>query len=265
MNTQKLVLCAMAVMIFQDSSNAQGPQVVARAANTNTMVSAMPDVRGWTDPALNHNKLLQQQTSEGMYKLVGPYKVVGTSFLYGEHLAGDMYAPEAKAFNIYLSYNTYNQEVEFYSTSNPDKALVRETGTLDSFTIKGNTDLGFTENLKFIYGKHLGSKDKSYFQEVYKGQKYSLYKKYKSELGYVSSNIANSELRQFDLSYEYYYFDAAKGTLKKLKTGSANLIKEFKDITDLSTTVKDEEYVTNPEAVMRKAFSRLDMTAAKAF
>ena len=243
----------------------QGPAVVALSANSGNLSGSpdrngrpAPDSRGWTDPALNHNILLQSQTSEGMYKLVGPYKVVGSSFLYGEQLAGDMFAPEAKAYNIYLSYNTYNQEVEFFSTSNPDKSLVREPGTLDSFSIKANADLGFMENLKFIYGKHLAAKDKAFFQEMYKGTKYSLYKKYKSELGYVSSNIANSELRQFDLSYDYYYFDAAKGSLKKLKNGYANFIREFKDVKDLSAVVADADYITNPEAVLRKGFAFLN-------
>lgn len=258
MHIHKLAAPVLALILFQANVQAQGPQIVSRSSNSNTMVTTMPDSRGWTDPALNHNKLLQQQTSEGMYKLIGPYKVVGSSFLYGEHLAGDMFAPEAKAFNIYLSYNTYSQEVEFYSTSNPDKSLVREPGTLDSFTIKASPELGFNETLKFIYGKHLAAKDKAYFIEMYKGAKYSLYKKYKSELGYVTSNIANSELRQFDLTYDYYYYDAVKGSLKKLKSGSANFIKEFKDVKDLSAVVADADYTANPEATLRKGFAFLN-------
>ncbi len=82
---------------------AQGAQVVSLSANSNTMVATAPDSRGWTDPALNHNRLLQNQSGEGMYKLIGPYKVTGSQYLYGEHLAGDLYAPEAQAKNIYLS------------------------------------------------------------------------------------------------------------------------------------------------------------------
>ncbi|MGB3089883.1 MAG: hypothetical protein WBB20_07955, partial [Chitinophagaceae bacterium] len=51
---------------------AQGPMVTSLSANSNTMVSRTPDSRGWTDPALNHNKLLQQQSSDGGFKLIGP-------------------------------------------------------------------------------------------------------------------------------------------------------------------------------------------------
>ncbi|HWR33449.1 MAG TPA: hypothetical protein VN451_07990, partial [Chitinophagaceae bacterium] len=197
------ILCS----VFNNYSLAQASTnvPVALSANSGRMVSVQPDSRGWTDPALNHNKLLQQHTSEGMYKLIGAYKVVGTSFLFGEHYPADMFAPEVKAYNIFISYNTYNQEVEFYSKGNPDKSLVKEPGTLDSFIIHQNIDMGIISPLKFVYGSVLGVKDKYYFQEICIGKRFSLYKRYKSELAYVSSNYVQSELRQFDLDYEYYY------------------------------------------------------------
>ncbi|MEO7984170.1 MAG: hypothetical protein ABI688_08815, partial [Bacteroidota bacterium] len=75
----------------------------------------------YIDNALKYNRLLKEQSGEGVYKLIGAYKVVGTSYLFGEKTKGDLFTPEAKAYNIFLSYNTYNQEVEFYSSSNPDK------------------------------------------------------------------------------------------------------------------------------------------------
>ena len=97
--------------------------------------------------------------------MIGTYKVVGSSYLFGEHHKGDMFAPEAKAYNIFISYNTYNQEVEFYSTGNPDKSLVREPGTLDSFIIHTNIESGITSPLKFVYGPLLGTKDKFFHGE----------------------------------------------------------------------------------------------------
>lgn len=39
---------------------------------------------GWVDPALNHNRLIREQTADGVYKLVGTFKVIGTSYLFGE-------------------------------------------------------------------------------------------------------------------------------------------------------------------------------------
>ena len=217
-----------------------------------------PDMRAWTDPALNHNKLIVERSSEGGYKLVGPYKVVGTCFLFGEHHKGDMYAPEAKALNVFVSYNTYNQELEFYSTANPDKPLVKEPGDLDSFNIQSNVPLGIISNLKFVYGSHLGSKDKAYFLEMFAGERFSLYKKYKSDLDYVSSNLGQSELRQFDLQYEYYYHDNQKKSLKKLKANAPALIKEFKSEKDLSAVIGNEDFANNPEDGLRKAFRSLN-------
>lgn len=217
-----------------------------------------PDVRAWSDPALNHNKLVQQQT-DGGYKMIGTYKVIGTSYLFGEHHKGDMFAPEAKAYNVFLSYNTYNQEVEFYSTANPDKPLIREPGSLDSFIIQANIPAGITSNLKFVYGGLIGSREEAYFQEMYAGSRFSLYKRYKSDLDYVASNLGQSELRQFDLQYDYFYYDSEKKTMKKLKGNAASVIKEFKSTQDLSLSIANEDFTPNPEEGLRKAFTALDV------
>lgn len=213
---------------------------------------------GYMDNALNYNRLIKEKTADGVYKMIGPYKVVGTQFLFGEKNQGNLFSPEAKAYNIYLSYNTYNQEVEFYSTSNPDKPLVKEPETVDSFIIQENISLGITQPLKFVYGIPLGATDKYFYQEVYDGKRFSLYKRYKSELGYVSTNYIQSELRQFDLSYEYYYTDTQKKGIKKLKANASNVIKEFKEIKDISGAVSNADFDVNKEEALRKAFEYLN-------
>jgi hypothetical protein len=250
-----VVLLSVAPGVF---SSAQGPQINSISANSgSTSFARVPDSRGWTDPALNHNKLLQNQAGEGMYKLIGPYKVIGTSYLFGEHHKGDMFSVEAKALNIYISYNTYNQEVEFYSTSNPDKPLIKEPGDLDSFTLKQNKELGMESDMKFLYGAQLGSKDKSYFLEMATGN-YKLYKRYKSDLKMSSTNYVQSELREFDLQYEYYYTGGSAKGLKKIKPNASSFIKEFKDIKDLSGILTTEEFSMNQENAMRKAIIHLN-------
>lgn len=248
------------------SINAQQLQhPVSLSANSGSMTGSptkfggmAPDSRGWTDPALNHNKLLQQQSADGNYKLIGPYKVVGSQYLFGEHHKADMFTPEAKAYNIFVSYNTYNQEVEFYSTSNPNTPLVREPGTVDSFTIHSNAELGIAKNLRFIYGTALGSKDKFYYQQILAGKQYSVYKRYKSDLGYVGTNLAQSELRQFDLQVEYYYTAKDNKGLKKLKANAPSVIKEFKDVKDLSSVITADMFTANPEEALSKAFISLN-------
>lgn len=240
------------------SARGQGAMVSSNSANSNSLVAFKPDSRGWTDPALNHNKLLQQQAGDGVFKLIGPYKVIGSSYLFGEHHKADLFAPEAKAFNIYVSYNTYNQELEFYSSSNPNSPLVKEPGTVDSFMIHANKEAGFEHPLKFIYGAALGTKEKYFFQEICKGEFFSLYKRYKSDLGYSSSNYVQSELRQFDLQYEYYYQEKGSKSLKKIKPNSVSVVKEFKSVKDLSPDITAKDFEGNPETGFCKAFGLLN-------
>ena len=260
-----ICLTACLLISFCSFTQAQQPQVISRSSNSGSLNGGFdswgrpaPDSRGWTDPALNHNKLVQQQAGDGMYKLIGPYKVVGTQFLYGEHHMGDMFSTEAKAFNIFISYNTFNQEVEFYSTSNPDRPLIKEPGEVDSFMIHQNIELEINTPLKFVYGTHLGSGDKYFYQEVYAGKQFSLYKRYKSELGYVSTNYVQSELRQFDLTFEYYYNETGKKGVKKIKPNASSVVKEFKNIKDLSVAVNSAEFDVNREESLRKAFDYLN-------
>jgi hypothetical protein len=211
-----------------------------------------------SDLAMNHNRLLREKTSEGVYKMIGPYKVVGTSYLFGEKNKGDLFSTAAKAYNIYLSYNTYNQEVEFYSTSNPDKPLIKEPGEVDSFTILPSAELGITKPLKFIYGSLLNSTEKTYYQEVYAGKRFGIYKRYKSDLGYVSTNYVQSELRQFDLAFDYYYTDIEKKTIKKIKSNASNVIKEFKSIKDVSSVATNDGFSTTPDLAFTKVFEFLN-------
>lgn len=227
---------------------------------TGLSVQAQPGAPGYVDNALNYNRLIREKTGEGVYKLIGPYKVIGTSYLFGEKVKGSLFTQEAKAYNILLSYNTYNQELEFYSSSNPDKPLIKEPGTADSFSLTIESDPGTKEEIRFIYGSVLGSSDKVYFKQIYTGKRFGIYKRYRSELGYVSSNYVQSELRQFDLLYDYYYTDnekKEKGT-KKLKANVSNIIKEFKDIKDISTVLTNDSFNANQETALQKVFEYLN-------
>ncbi len=219
----------------------------------------MPSAPGsWSDPALNHNRLIQNRMGEGTYKLIGPFKVKGTPFLYGEKHEGDFFSADEKAWNLKISYNVYNQELEFYSKENSEQTLVKQPGELDSFIIHADPATMIDHPLKFVYGTVIGAKDKFYYQELYTGSQYSLYKKYKGDLNYVSDNYIQSELRQFDMDYEYYYIDHATKQVKKLKKNSSAVVKEFKNIKDISALVDATEFTANPELVLRKIFTALN-------
>lgn len=216
-----------------------------------------PDSRGWSDPALNHNRLLMERTGEGMYQQIGPYKVRGSSFLLGERRAGDLFAKGETGYNIYLSYNTYTQEIEFYSTSNPDKPLVKEKGEVDSFIFHPNKEVGIEERMKFVYGTLAGTSDKAYYQQLYTGSRFTLYKKFKCQLGTPSTNYVDTELREFDITTEYYYSDSAKKGLTKLKLNAGSIKKEFKS-EEVNAVVDASAFNENPEAVLKKVFATLN-------
>ncbi len=210
---------------------------------------------GWVDPALNHNRLLREQTGEGAFKLIGPYRVIGTSFLFGERNKGNIYGPDATAVNLMLGYNTYNQEIEFVSPGSTGKALVKAPGEIDSFVFLANASVGLKQDTRFLYGKHLGSNEKSYFMELAIGSKVGMYKRYKADVGYVSSNYVQSELRQFDLLYDYFLFNPSTRSLKKLKNNFSSIQKELSAFGNTSTVFTSEAYTANPDQAIMQAIS----------
>lgn len=208
---------------------------------------------GWVDPVLNHNRLLREQTGEGVYKLIGPYRVIGSSYFLGDRNKGHIYSTEATAQNIQIGYNTYTQEVEFISPANPTQPLIKSPGEVDSFLILANKALGLPEDMRFIFGKHVGASEKAYFQELANGSRAGIYKRYKSDVGYVSSNYVQSELRQFDMLFDYFLFNPTTRTLKKVKNNFNSLQKELTALRDVSSVFTTSAYSTNPDQALALA------------
>lgn len=203
------------------------------------------------DPAQAYNRLLIEKGA-GEYRQISNYKVTGTSFLFGEKNKGNVYAPNEGGENIPLTYDTYTQAVDFYP-SGSSKALTKEPGTLDSFVIKKNAEAMLENDITFIYGSTLGSKDKAYYQVVARGGKVSLYKKYTAQLGLVTTNIVQAELRQFDINVDYYYADSTGKGLKKLKISPKNLVKEFGSIKkDLSSIINEDDLTANRDNELKR-------------
>ncbi|MBL7708018.1 MAG: hypothetical protein JNJ86_03050 [Chitinophagaceae bacterium] len=221
-------------------------------------IAAQGSVPGYHDPALSRNKLLREQQGEGVYKLIGAYKVKGISYLFGQKLVADFFSVKETAANVNINYDTYNQEIEFFSTESPAKPLVKTPGDIDSFVVKPQADAGINEELHFIYGPLAGSSEKAYFQVITSGKRFSLYKRYKSELGYVSDNYIQSELRQFDMLSDYFYYDAVTKKMKKIKLNLSNVTKEFKSVKDVSGIATNDDFTSDPEGAMRKIFAVLN-------
>ena len=219
--------------------------------------AALAQQLSYTDPASSYMRILLEKSGEGSYQQLGNFKVVGTSYLYGPKLGGDIYTTKERATNIQLSYNTYNQQVEAYQ-NNSEKPIIMKLADVDSFRLIAARNSDFKEDLLFVNANKIDASRKFFAQHVIAGKRFNLYKAYKSELGYVSTNYVQSELRQFDLTYEYYYSDSTKPGLKKLKVTPGALKKEFNEIADITTYANDEELSTNPEYALRKIFAVLN-------
>lgn len=208
------------------------------------------------DPAQAYNRLLIEK-SGGEYRQISNYKVTGSSFLYGEQNKGAIYGPGEAANDMRLTYDTYTQHVDFYP-SGSSKGLTKEPGTLDSFVIQKNPEAMLENDIKFVYANLLGSKDKAYFQVVYTGKKVSLYKKYTAELGIVTTNIVQAELRQFNINVDYYYTDSTGKGIKKLKVNARNIAKEFAAIRDISSVIDSDLLTSQREQELVKIFGELN-------
>ena len=209
------------------------------------------------DPAQAYNRLLIEK-SGGTYRQVGNFKVVGTSFLFGERNKGDIYAPSESGRDIELTYDTYTQQVDFYASSGTKIALSKDPGSLDSFIIKRNPDVMLYNDILFVYGKIIGSKEKAYFQLVSGGENANLYKKYSAELALVTTNILQSELKQFNINVDYYYTDSTGKNIKKLKVNAKSIAKEFSYIKDISSVIDSDLLTSQREQELTKIFEELN-------
>lgn len=218
-------------------------------------ISCFSQAVAYIDPAQAYNKILLDKQS-GSYQLVGTYKVKGTQYLYGGGLPATVFGKDGIIKNIQLNYDTYKQQLEVYFNSNVEPGLKKLSET-DSFNVLVNTT-DFKSNLHFYSAQLFDSSQNFFLQSVFLGPKYQLYKRYKSELGYVSENIIQSELRQYELVYDYFYVTTGKKELRKIKLTAGSVVKEFKKIKDVSEIVEKGSFIFNPEEILTKIFQSIN-------
>lgn len=209
------------------------------------------------DAAQAYNKLVLEKTNN-TYTVIDNYKVIGTPYLYGEKHEGAIYGSDQAGKGILLSYNTYSQEIEFYQQAKQPRPLVKDVSDVDSFVIYQNYAIGLAQPIKFVNGGLIGANEKGFFQPIVEGPKFSLYKRYQSTLGIVSTNYIQSELRQFDLGYDYYYWNAATKEFKKFKTTHYHVRRELKPYFDISQLFDGPSFSANPDEAMTRIFLALN-------
>lgn len=220
-------------------------------------IVTIPDVDAqsarYFDPGQAFLRMAIEKGGIETFQRMGNYKVLGTSFLFGPGQVGDIYFKNGHAKNVFVSYDTYKQLLAV-NTDDAGKALVKQLNDLDSFTLKATNNSVFKIDLHFINASQLDATQKAFFQKVVTGPRFNLYKAYKSDFGYVQSEQLNTEYRQFELLVEYFYTDIKTPGLKKLKTASNAVKKEFKNIKDVSAIADHEDYDKALELNLIKVF-----------
>jgi hypothetical protein len=218
----------------------------------------MAQQASYTDPVIAYQRILLEKSGEGSYRKIGTFKVIGSPYFWGGEVKGDIFAAKEKGVDVYVDYDTYYQQLEVRNSKQAEK-MNMSLKDVDSFFLFIREESGNKKQFFFINAAFLDKSKKMFVAELFKGQKFALYKSYKSSLGYVSTNYVQSELRQFDMDIEYYYYNqATPGKLKKLKLSDKALIAEFKDIRDITELVKAGDLEKNPESVLFSIFASLN-------
>ena len=193
----------------------------------------------------------------GYYQIQG-YRVKGNPYYKPEFILGDMYSVVETAKNIYLRFDVYYQNVEFISSANKDQILVKEPAELDSFLIYKKENKIIKEDIRFVYATIIGAPGNYYYSCVFKGEKYSVYKRYVAELVAPIDKTGRPDTREFEIQAEYWYVTESTKEFKKLNSTVAAVKKEFKDIKDLSEILKAGNMFKNVDAAMVKVFTYLN-------
>ena len=210
----------------------------------------------YLDPASAFLRIYLEKGSEGTYQQIGNFKVIGTSYLFGEKLKGGIYTKTEKSEHVELGYNTYNQSLDV--KLNGVQSITKKAAEVDSFIIYANNSEFIKNDLLFYSSALVSPKSKDgFYQVISTGSKYNLYKGYTAALDIVSTNYIQSDLRQFTLEYNFYYTDNSTKDFKKLKLSKKKIVDEMKSKMDVSIFLDEEELDKNPEIALKKVFNAL--------
>ncbi len=179
------------------------------------------------DAALRYNKLLIEKRENRTIR-VGAYRVVGSPYLFGENgNRGTIFTNAGSISNVGINYNVYEDRIERF-IENSDQFLAIETASIDSFWL--NMDSSAEKShpaMHFVNAIQISPKEKGFLQVLMRGKRYAVYKKYTCAMGLVTENYSEADLRQFNLSFQYYFQEGENTELKKIKATDTAIKKAF--------------------------------------
>lgn len=240
--------CVLICVYSPAQFNPNNSQFASPVALPQTFAGMVDAALGYSAWALENN--------ENSFKRVGAYKVRGTPYLFGGAYNGDVYAKGQVGKKVIIGYDTYQQQLEIYLGAKDP--IVKHLSEVDSFTLRADSNSYFKEDMLFVNAHQFDTTMKIFLMEVYKGKRFSLYKYYYSKLGIVSENYVQSELRQFDLNFEFYYHDSQEKKLTRLKLAPKFLRNEFDKYVNVKSLLDLEGLNRNPQFELLKIFMHLN-------
>ena len=166
---------------------------------------------------------------EEEFQRIGAYKVKGNSYLLKGKNVVDLYTTLGYGTNMPLVFDTYTQQASILLENQKDMVSLSHE-ELDSFIIKVDNDGKFTEPAFFINAGKIDASKKLYLQRLTNGSKYNLYKSFIAEMRPAAMDIAQTNVKEFEIVSEYYYLDmTSKESFIKIKPNTKNLKEFFKD------------------------------------
>ena len=189
---------------------------------------------------------------EEEFRTVGTYKVKGNSYLMKGNNVSDVFTTLGYGINMGLVFDTYTQQV---GVMQEDKQSVINLSfnELDSFYMKVDNENKLKGPVMFRNMTKIDPSMQYYMQELVNGNKYKLYKSFYADMVNASNNIAQTNLREFEIRSDYYYIDNSKegkGKVIKLKANMKGLKDIFKDNPAVLKVISDYPSKNNEEKLV---------------
>jgi hypothetical protein len=190
------------------------------------------------------------------YKRIGAFKVKGNSLVLEGNNVSDLYSSLGPGANFPIVFDAYTQELSIMLENR--KEVVKLTfDEVDSFIVKVDTDKKYAEPTTFVNAYKIDESKKLYLQKLTSGPKYNLYKSFFTELRPAAMDLAQTNVREFEIVYEYYYLSAGGKEFIKIKKNAKSVKKLFEKDKDLIDKL-EKNFSQNFEATLVTFFDEIN-------